>query len=87
MTKKSGGNDNNRHVVPRPEGGWAVKKPGESKPESVHRKQGSAEDRAKDQVRREGGGEVRIHGRDGRIRDSDTVAPGNDPSPPKDRKH
>ena len=34
-----------------------------------------------------GGGEVRIHRRDGKIRDSDTVAPGNDPFPPRDKKH
>ncbi len=34
-----------------------------------------------------GGGEVRIHGLDGKIRDSDTVPPGNDPNPPKDKKH
>jgi hypothetical protein len=77
----------NRHVVPNAGGGWAVKKPGVSKPESVHRKQGTAEERAKQQVRKEGGGEVRIHGRDGRIRDSDTVAPGRDPNPPRDQKH
>ena len=31
-------------------------------------------------------GEVRIHGRDGKIRDSDTIAPGNDPNPSKDTK-
>jgi len=31
-------------------------------------------------------GEIRIHGRDGKIRDSDTVAPGDDPHPPRDRK-
>ena len=42
---------------------------------------------AKDIVRSAGGGEVRIQGRDGRFRDSDTVAPGNDPHPPKDTKH
>lgn len=38
-------------------------------------------------VVREGGGEVRIHGRDGKIRDSDTVPPGRDPHPPKDTRH
>ncbi|MDE2442264.1 MAG: DUF2188 domain-containing protein, partial [Betaproteobacteria bacterium] len=42
---------------------------------------------AKQTVRNLGGGEVRIQGRDGRWRDSDTVVPGNDPCPPKDRKH
>lgn len=86
MSKKSSGSGSSRHVV-RDGGGWAVKKPGVVTPESRHRTQGAAEDRAKDQVRRAGGGEVRIHGRDGRIRDSDTVAPGRDPHPPKDTKH
>lgn len=75
-----------RHVVPR-DGGWAVVKPGSSSPESTHRKQSTAEESAKRVVRKEGGGEVRIHGENGRIRDSDTVAPGRDPNPPKDRKH
>jgi hypothetical protein len=51
------------------------------------RTQREAEERAKRIVGNEGGGEVRIHGRDGRIRDSDTVPPGHDPNPPKDRKH
>lgn len=85
MAKKSGSN-NSRHVV-RDGKGWAVKKPGTPEPESRHRTQGAAEKRAKQQVRRDGGGEVRIHGRDGRIRDSDTVAPGNDPNPPRDTRH
>jgi hypothetical protein len=43
-------------------------------------------DRAREIVHNAGGGEVKIHGRDGRIRDSDTVAPGNDPNPPRDKK-
>ena len=34
-----------------------------------------------------GGGEVRIHGEDGKIRDSDTVKPAHDPNPPKDKKN
>jgi hypothetical protein len=53
----------------------------------VHSTQRSAEQAAKQTVRNLGGGEVRIQGRDGRWRDSDTVAPGNDPMPPHDKKH
>ena len=49
--------------------------------------QAEAIQHAKDIVCNAGGGEVRIQGRDGRFRDSDTVAPGNDPHPPKDAKH
>lgn len=88
MAKKSSGSGSgsSRHVVPDGKG-WSVKKPGKSTPESHHRKQGTAEREAKRQVRDEGGGEVRIHRRDGTIRDSDTVAPGPDPNPPKDTKH
>jgi uncharacterized protein YdaT len=77
---------NRRHVVPNPKGGWDVKKPGASRA-SAHtdtQKEGVA--RAKDIVSNAGGGEVRIHGRDGKIRDSDTVKPGNDPNPPRDKK-
>ena len=77
---------NDRHVV-KHDKGWAVKKGGSSRPESVHRKQSDAEKAAKGTVRELGGGEVRIQGRSGRWRDSDTVAPGRDPNPPRDKKH
>lgn len=76
---------NNRHVVPS-KGGWAVKKPGASRASALARTQAAAVDRARGMVQKAGGGELRIHGRDGRIRDSDTVAPGNDPNPPRDRR-
>lgn len=76
-----------RHVVPNPGGGWAVKKPGAGRASTITKTQGAAEKAAKGYVSREGGGEVRIHGRDGRIRDSDTVKPGNDPNPPKDKRN
>lgn len=67
--------------------GWAVKAPGGARASSVHSTQRDAEQAAKQTVRNLGGGEVRIQGRDGRWRDSDTVPPGNDPNPPRDRKH
>lgn len=79
-------NQNRRHVVPNANGGWDVKKPGSSRASAHTDTQKQAEGRARDIVRNAGGGEVRIHGRDGRIRDSDTVAPGNDPNPPRDKK-
>lgn len=78
---------NRRHVVPSPQGGWDVKAPDAKRASSHHRTQVEAERRAKEIVANAGGGEVRIHGRDGRIRDSDTVPPGADPSPPRDRRH
>jgi Uncharacterized protein conserved in bacteria (DUF2188) len=77
---------NDRFVV-RHGSAWAVKKGGSEEPESIHRKQSRAEQTAKKKVHDLGGGEVRIQGRDGRWRDSDTVPPGRDPFPPRDRKH
>lgn len=76
-----------RHVVPHPNGGWDVEDPNASRASSHHDTQTDAVRRAKEIVGNAGGGEVVIHGRDGRIRDSDTVAPGNDPFPPRDTKH
>jgi hypothetical protein len=78
--------DNERHVVPNPDGGWDVKKPGASRASAHTDVQRDAIDRAGTIVSNAGGGEVRIHGRDGRLRDSTTIAPGNDPFPPRDKK-
>ncbi|MEX0803262.1 MAG: DUF2188 domain-containing protein [Candidatus Binatia bacterium] len=75
-----------RYVTKHPEG-WSVQKPGAERASSVHDTQRDAEQRAKEIVGNLGGGEVRIQGRDGRWRDSDTVPPGNDPNPPRDRRH
>lgn len=77
---------NRRHVTPNPDGGWDVRKPGAERSSGHFDTQGEAIDRAHEIVSRSGGGEVTIHGRDGRIRDSDTVSPGNDPNPPKDTR-
>ena len=77
---------NNRFVVKHPDG-WAVRAPRAERASSVHPTQQKAEKRAKGIVGGLGGGEVRIQGRDGRWRDSDTVPPGNDPNPPRDTKH
>lgn len=81
---KSGGT--NRHVVPNTDGGWDVKKPGSPRAAAHAATQEAAVDRARQIVRNGGGGEVRIHGRDGRIRSSDTIPPGRDPHPPRDAK-
>jgi hypothetical protein len=63
------------HVVPNPRGGWDVVVPGAAHRDSHHRTQRDAERRAKELLRRKGGGEAVIHGRDGRVREADTVAP------------
>lgn len=78
--------DSDRHVVPNRAGGWDVIKPNAQRASSHHDTQADAIDRAREIVHNAGGGEVVTHGRDGRIRDSDTIAPGNDPCPPKDRR-
>lgn len=36
-------------------------------------------------LKKQGGGELSIHGRDGGIRSKNTVPPGNDPYPPIDK--
>ena len=77
---------NERHVVPNPGGGWDVRAPGADRASAHVETQSAGIDRAREIVRNTGGGEVVIHSRDGRIRDSDTVAPGNDPNPPRDRR-
>lgn len=66
--------------------GWDVTQPGSKTPVSHHRTQGAAEQAAKRDLAGKGGGEVAIHRPDGTIRDKDTMAPGNDPNPPKDTK-
>lgn len=68
-------------------GKWAAKRQGADKASALVDSQKEAEGLAKRYAHNTGGGEVRIHGRDGRIRDSDTVPPANDPNPPKDKKH
>lgn len=77
---------NNRHVVPDPDGGWDVKRPNAERVSSHHPTQQDAIDAARRIVGNAGGGEVVIHGVNGRIRDKDTVAPGRDPNPPRDRR-
>ena len=77
---------NDRYVVKRGDD-WAVKKGGAERASGIFGTQREAERYAKEIVGNLGGGEVRIQGEDGRWRDSDTVAPGNDPHPPADKKH
>ena len=72
------------HVVTHPDGGWATRKEGASRAGSRHPTQRAAYDRAREQAIRERV-EVVTHRPDGRIRDSDSF--GNDPNPPRDRKH
>ncbi len=73
----------NQHVVPH-QGRWAVRGEGNSRVTSTYGTQRQAENAAREIARRERS-EVVTHGRDGKIRDKDSY--GNDPYPPRDRKH
>lgn len=78
----------NYHVSKDKDSGeWRIKREGADRAADVAPTQKEAEGIAKDLAGKSGGGEVRIHGLDGKIRDSDTVSPANDPYPPKDTKH
>ena len=79
-------NRNERHITRRSEGDWQVKSPGASRASAVEPTQGAAIDRGREILENDGGGELVIHRPDGRIRDSDTIPPGNDPVPPRDRR-
>ncbi len=73
-----------RDVVRSKDGsGWDVTKPGSKQPVSHHQTQANAARAAMGDLKRGSGGEVAVHGRDGRIRNKDTVPPARDPYPPK----
>jgi hypothetical protein len=74
-------------VSPDPGGGYRVDAPGAKRASAKEPTQRDAQQRAKGIVRNLGGGEVTTRGKDGRIKDSDTVPPGNDPFPPRDTRH
>jgi hypothetical protein len=76
------GQANSRDVVQRDDGTWAVTKPGAKRPSAVKPTQSAATERGSEILHNDGGGELRIHGKDGKIRDQRTIAPGNDPYPP-----
>lgn len=74
MTKRG------QHVVPNPDGGWAVRKAGSSRASGTFKTQDAAISRARSLARTQGT-ELYVHGRDGKIRSRDSY--GNDPHPPK----
>ncbi len=81
-----GGKGRDRVVSPRPDG-WANKRNDADRASSVHKTQAAAEQAAREMLHNQGGGELTTLGRDGKIRSKDTIAPGNDPNPPKDKEH
>lgn len=82
MSKKQ-----DRTVYKRDDGKWVNKRNDAERASSVHDTQKDASKTAKDMLHNQGGGELTIKGVNGQIRSKDTVAPGNDPCPPKDKEH
>ena len=74
-------------TVYKKDGKWVNKKHEASKASSVHDTQADAIDAARENLINQGGGELITKGRDGKIRSKDTIPPGNDPFPPRDREH
>jgi len=75
--------DRDRTISRRSDGTWENKRNDASRASSVHDTQADAQKAAREMLKNQGGGELTTKGVDGRIRDKDTVAPGNDPNPPK----
>jgi len=73
----------NYHIVPRSDQ-WAVEREGAERAGSLHDTKKEAIDIGRQRAIRDHG-ELVIHDRQGVIRDKDSY--GNDPCPPKDRKH
>lgn len=76
-----------RTVHRRDDGTWANKRNDAERASSVHKTQGDAAAAAKQNLQKQGGGELTIKGMDGKIRSKDTIPPGHDPCPPRDREH
>jgi hypothetical protein len=79
--------NNDRIVYRRNDGNWVNKKIDSDRASSIHSTQKGAMGSAHGMLSNQGGGELTIKGLDGRIRSKDTIAPGNDPCPPKDKEH
>lgn len=76
-----------RTVYKRQDGTWVNKKNDSDKASSLHKTQKGAEEAAKEMLKNQGGGELTTKGEDGKIRSKDTIPPGSDLNPPKDKEH
>lgn len=76
-----------RMVYQTGDGRWANKKNDAGRASSLHATQRDAATAARDMLSNQGGGELTIQGKDGKIRSKDTIPPGNDPCPPRDKEH
>lgn len=74
-------------IVYKDDQGWVNKRIDADRASSRHKTQKEAVEAAKEMLSNQGGGELIVKGQDGKIRSKDTVAPGNDPNPPRDQEH
>ena len=81
------GKPQDRTVYRREDGKWVYKRNDSERASSVHNTQTDANNAARGMLGNQGGGELTTMGLGGRIRSKDTIAPGNDPFPPRDREH
>ncbi|MER8492163.1 DUF2188 domain-containing protein [Mesorhizobium australicum] len=82
MTKKP-----DRTVYQRPADKKWVDRRNDADRGFVHDTQKDAIQSVKEKITNQGGGELTVKGRDGKIRSKDSVGGGNDPNPPKDKEH
>jgi len=78
---------NDRIIYRRDDGKWVNKKTDSGRASSLHDTQRGAEKTGREMLQNSGGGELITKGTDGKIRSKDTIAPGHDPCPPKDKEH
>lgn len=75
---------NDRSIYKDPMKGWADKCNSATRPAKYYDTQKEAYEAARNHLQNQKGGEITImRGDDGRIREKNTIAPGNDPYPPK----
>lgn len=79
--------DRDRTVYQNEDGSWANKRNDASRSGSNHSTQKEAVAAAKGMLKNQGGGELTTKGVDGKFRSKDTIAPGRDPNPPRDKEH
>lgn len=70
---------NSRIVQRHGDDDWEVRKPGTSRASAVEATQAEAIQRARNIVKNDGGGELKVRSEKGNIRQQNTIYPGNDP--------
>ncbi|MBS7541550.1 DUF2188 domain-containing protein [Ancylobacter oerskovii] len=79
--------DQDRTVYRNAQGEWVNKRNDAERASTLHRTQAEAEAAARGMLSRQAGGELTLKGVNGQIRSKDTIAPGNDPLPPRDSEN